>query len=942
MRKILGLFFLGMMATPTLFAQTWTRMQSWGLDLESVVWVDVNLGFAAGERLIIRSKDGGTTWEELTTVPEVRFFDISFQDQNIGVAVGENGSIVRTQNGGDTWVSIASGVTEDLLSIAFTKENHVVAVGENGKILRSENGGLNWTLINSFTSFQLNDLYFINPNTGFVAANGGKILKTLDGGISWILLNSSSNQNLNGVVFSSDLIGYAAGEGGLVTKTIDGGQNWITLVSGVSVSLKKISLSPLDVRIIVAVGDGASSIRSANSGTTFAKANLGAGNLRNLKSISFKPASNLAFASGQDGYLISSTNSGTSWTQRLAGIRNDFTVADFKSSVFGFIAGENGAFYTTSNAGITLANRPVPESFEIKAMEMWNTAYGFLSGENGIIYRTGNSGTNWVKLPLESPKKVTGIHIFLPEFPYVVGTSGLIARSSGSSGNIWEILPPENISSSVDFNDLNSFDLETAFAVGDEGQISWSNNGTEWETIQSGTKENLNYSSRINGISAIIVGDNGTILKTKDKGRTWRKIEIGETINLNSVDFFDENTGFIVGANGLSLQSTDGGETWVKIPSGTNRNLKSVSAGNPEVAFAVGSDGTLLQYNCIPPTGNLSNIGGEGLSCFTTETYTILDDQVAGSQINWRVDGGEIISGQGTKQIQVLWSKAGRNGVYVSRRNFCGNGETSFLEVLVSDLPKTTQEIEGEGSACTTQSYVYTLPNVEGVSYKWETTGGEIVSGQDSPIVTVKWNLTGEQKLFATPQNRCGIAEPVIKPVFVNAAPAQPGEIKGEAQVGLGENLYTITGENGINYQWKIDNLGGRILEGQGTTTVKIIWQQEGDFNLSVTPLNICNEGEARILQVNVNVITSLPEIMPELEAIRIYPNPSFGDLIIESEVLGYWNELVLINALGQEFRTLQIQSGQREINLSQLPKGLVVLRFSNSSGFFYRKVIVK
>lgn len=938
MFKTLVLFFLGMMPTHTLIAQTWTRMQSWGLDLESVVWVDANLGFAVGEQLIILSKDGGTTWEELTTVPEVRFFDIALQDQNIGVAVGENGSIQRTQNGGDTWASIASGVTEDLLSIAFTKENHFIAVGENGKILRSTNGGLNWTLINSFTSFQLNDLYFLNSNTGFVAANGGKILKTLDGGISWTLLNSSSNKNLNGVVFSSDLIGYAAGEGGLVTKTIDGGQIWTTLPSGVTVSLKKISLSPVDVKIIVVVGDGATSIRSADSGTTFAKANLGTGNLRNLKSISFKPASNLAFVSGQDGYLISSTNSGTSWAQRLAGIRNDFTSTDFKSNLFGFIGGQSGAVYATSNGGVSLISRPIPAQIDISAINFWNNSVGFASGKSGKVFRTTNSGVSWVPIPTQSSEAITAFHLISSSLLYITGTNGLVSRSL-DSGITWD----NSIESSTKENlfDISFFDNQFGSAIGKNGQISRTDGGSLWETIPKITNQDLNGQAKLNSEKAIIVGNQGIILKTENKGKTWRKIEVNFTNNLKSVDFWNESIGFIVGEKGFSIQTKDGGETWTEIPKMTNSNLTDVNAGNGETVFSVGEDGTILKYSCVAPAA-LSEITGNGLSCFNLETYQINDLPLPGSEIAWRVDGGEIISGQRSKQIQVLWSKAGRNGVYVSRRNFCGNGETSFLEVFVSDLPKTTQAIMGEGSVCTTKSYVYTLPNAEGVTYKWETTGGEIVSGQDSPIVTVKWNLTGEQKLYAIPQNRCGISEPIIKPVFINASPAQPGEIKGEAQVGLGENFYTITGENGINYQWKINNLGGRILEGQGTSSVKIIWQQEGNFNLSVTPLNICNEGEARTLQVNVNVITALPEIRPELEAIKIYPNPSFGDLIIESKILGYWNELVLINALGQKFRTVQIQSGQQEINISQLPKGMVIMRFSNHRGFFNRKVIIK
>ena len=938
MQKILGLFFLGMLAGTTVLAQTWTRMQGWGLDFESVTWVDANLGFAAGERLIVRSKDGGTSWEELTTVPaEIRFFDVAFQDKNLGVAVGENGALLRTQNGGDVWTSISSGVTEDLLSIAFLKENHFVAVGENGKILLSTNGGLNWVLVNSGTSLQLNDLFFATPTTGFIAANGGKILKTLDGGSSWILLNSSSNQNLKGLVFSSELIGYATGDGGLISKTSDGGQSWVTLITGVTVSLKKISISPLDVKIIVAVGDEATAIRSANSGTTFATANLGAGNLRNLKSICFKPASNLAFASGQDGYLISSTNSGTSWTQRLSGIRNDFTSTDFKSNLFGFISGQSGAMYVTSNGGVILTSRPIPEPISIVSLDFWNTGFGYVSGQTGKMFRTGNTGINWVPVPAQTTETITGFYLFAPSVAYITGTNGYIARSFDSGGT-WD----SNISTNTKENlrDVTYFDFAIGFAIGENGQISWTFGGSVWENLPKITNENLNALAKTDSTTAIIVGNKGVILKSTDKAKTWKKIQINETANLNSVDFWDSKIGFIAGDGGLTLQTKDGGETWVKIPSGTTRNLSGISAGTSVTAFAVGDDGTVLNYICIPPSG-LSEITGNGLSCFNLETYRINDLPLPGSEISWRADGGEIISGQGSREIQILWTKAGRNGVYVSRQNFCGNGETSFIEVIVADLPKTTQEILGEGSACKTQSYVYTLPNVQGVSYRWETSGGEILSGQDSPSVTVKWSLTGEQQLFATPQNRCGKAEPVKKPVFVYAAPAQPEEIKGEAQVGLGETFYNTTGLNGINYQWKIDNLGGRIVEGQGTASVKVIWQQEGNFNLSVTPLNVCNEGEPRILKVNVNVITGLPE-NPELKEMMIYPNPGFGDLIIESEILGYWNQLVLINALGQEFRTVEIQSGQREINLTNLPKGLVILKFFNTSGFLYRKVIVK
>lgn len=59
MQKSIGLFLIGMLLSIQLFSQTWIRMQSWGLDLESITWVDENLGFSVGENLIIKTTDGG-------------------------------------------------------------------------------------------------------------------------------------------------------------------------------------------------------------------------------------------------------------------------------------------------------------------------------------------------------------------------------------------------------------------------------------------------------------------------------------------------------------------------------------------------------------------------------------------------------------------------------------------------------------------------------------------------------------------------------------------------------------------------------------------------------------------------------------------------------------------------------------------------------------------
>jgi photosystem II stability/assembly factor-like uncharacterized protein len=85
---------------------------------------------------------------------------------------------------------------------------------------------------------------------------------------------------------------------------------------------------------------------------------------------------------------------------------------------------------------------------------------------------------------------------------------------------------------------------------------------SQWQSQNSGTSENLNdlailYPSH----AVIVVGNNGTILKTTDYGLNWVAKNSGTTNNLNAVSFCYEQYGIAVGDHIISL-TTDGGESW--------------------------------------------------------------------------------------------------------------------------------------------------------------------------------------------------------------------------------------------------------------------------------------------------------------------------------------------------------------------------------------------
>jgi len=87
------------------------------LTINDLFFVNDSLGFACGKKktgfgdtgfdIIFRTKDGGYNWKlilDTLTNPTMGLGNISFYDENNGVAVGRWGKIYTTNNGGNTWI----------------------------------------------------------------------------------------------------------------------------------------------------------------------------------------------------------------------------------------------------------------------------------------------------------------------------------------------------------------------------------------------------------------------------------------------------------------------------------------------------------------------------------------------------------------------------------------------------------------------------------------------------------------------------------------------------------------------------------------------------------------------------------------------------------------------------------------------------------------------
>lgn len=161
-----------------------TLYEGW---LSDVFFINASVGFATAVvdvptgGAIVRTTDGGTTWETVYFSDD-ELFSVDFTWEGVGYVVGNHGVILQTLDGGETWSALESGVESVLYAIDFSSDARGTAVGENGVILRTENQGALWTQQTSGTALSLHSVRFITEYIGFIVGDNGLILYTSTGG----------------------------------------------------------------------------------------------------------------------------------------------------------------------------------------------------------------------------------------------------------------------------------------------------------------------------------------------------------------------------------------------------------------------------------------------------------------------------------------------------------------------------------------------------------------------------------------------------------------------------------------------------------------------------------------------------------------------------------------------------------------------------------------
>ncbi len=147
-------------------------------EISAVAWSAPGIAHAAGYGIVLRSIDGGITWQNSGEKGDF-FRSISFPTPETGYICGSSGSILKTTDSGASWQTIRKGKSlwksdARFRAIFFENAEKGYIAGERGLLWRTIDGGDSWQIVDNLPD---TDLYAVSAYDGSVwaAGAGGRI-----------------------------------------------------------------------------------------------------------------------------------------------------------------------------------------------------------------------------------------------------------------------------------------------------------------------------------------------------------------------------------------------------------------------------------------------------------------------------------------------------------------------------------------------------------------------------------------------------------------------------------------------------------------------------------------------------------------------------------------------------------------------------------------------
>ncbi len=669
---------------------TWTTQATGsGADLRSVSFADGQNGAVCGDA-VLTTTDGGAIWADKTPAAALAkgLDNVSFVDATHLWVATTDGAVLRSADGGGTWQRSALPGYKGPVTCAFVDATHGWAAGDGGRLWKTVDGGSRWTpqVSGLPSSDSVTQVAFYDRRHGWMLAydtnKGGSVaLTTDDGGARWRRC-ANVDSSATGIEASGPrsawlvangyyFMGISDGTGTVLQHTTDGGRHWRT--SSIDAPASPWAIASHG-NAVCAVGMGI--IISADGGSTWRAASSG-------QDYTFTGASVVSptdlWAVESNGALLHSTD-GTRWAEQDTPVRwaSSFAGVCFPDASNGWVVGsvdqtgDGGVIFHTTDGGVTWTPQMSNLGGELSGVDFvddtngWaisNDPFPFGAGAATCLERTTDGGVTWVPLYVANNAALGAVQFRDASTGWVAGSyepvenddvAAIFATSNGGLTWTRQSLPE----GAPPLTGLQFLDANTGWAVG-------------------------------TAVDADTGVETGWVLTTGDGGKTWTRAPSAAGILATTIRFSDAQHGWIGGDNGV-FATADGGATWQKVAGGSG--VRAIAASDPQHVWAFGYGFLVSTLDASGDTAAPATVDQHAAPnpSHTPVTVRLLANDVGGSGVastEYSTDGGTTwrAGANITVDAPADHSNDGSHTILYRSTDNAGNREATELRVVTID-----------------------------------------------------------------------------------------------------------------------------------------------------------------------------------------------------------------------------------------------------------------
>jgi photosystem II stability/assembly factor-like uncharacterized protein len=436
-----------------------------------------------------------------------------------------------------------------------------------------------------------------------------------------------------------------------------------------------------------------------------------------------------------NGIILKTVDAGNTWVQISTGTLPGLEAMHFVSVDTGYIGGWQNYFAKTTNGGLTWTTSTVNAGiWYIKEIKFFNSLKGIVVAAGSQAFVTNNGGASWTAATgFINAEDVTFVNA---DTLYAVGGDEKIARSVNGGLN-WSTIYTgtfQSIFLGIDFAGPNH-----GLVVGEDGKVlTTTNGGSSWTVGNVGSTHLLRVAHMFDSLNFLAAGTPEGVFVSSNGGQNWASdFQGGNSYALYQATFTPSGSGFICGSQGRILKkvavlSADFVVSNDSICAGDSVLFTHNSQGAPtswEWTFFGGTPATysgpqppaihyanpgIYDFQLIVSNASaadtlfrtaLMQVFVANQASISSSTAASAGDTVvyqvpaqANHSYLWTVQGGQLISGQNTRSIEVYWPQSLTGQVQLQLTNLIGCQSVDSLEVIVgaasSLSPQTIESVQ--------------------------------------------------------------------------------------------------------------------------------------------------------------------------------------------------------------------------------------------------------